>query len=227
MKLKNKASNTENLLIIFVKNPVIGKVKTRLAKSIGFENALNVYQYLVKRIQLVSKDIKVDKLVLYSDVIPNEDGFSDEIYKKGLQEGIDIGQKMNLAFENAFKDGYKNVVLIGSDIINLSEDLLITAFDLLQNNDLVFGPAHDGGYYLIGMTEKHPDLFVGIPWSTANVLKETLKKCEQENLETQHLKTLSDFDVIDDARYLKDVDFLLLEKELKGFIKKEFKKLAV
>jgi hypothetical protein len=225
--LKNKSSDIENLLIILVKNPVIGKVKTRLAKSIGFENAMSIYQFLIKRVAEVTENIAVDKLVLYSDFVQMKDEFPAGIYGKGLQHGNDIGEKMNSAFDTAFKKGYKNVALIGSDVISLSEDVITSAFENLKTKDVVFGPAQDGGYYLIGMSRHCPIVFNNIKWSTEDVLKQSIYNCKQQELQIQLLKTLSDFDRIEDAIYLEEKDIQLLEKELLGFISKGFKKLAV
>src|SRR5450432_3229162 len=102
-------------LIIFVKNPVLGKVKTRLADALGEENALLIYQKLLQHTFLITTNISADKYVFYMEYINHNDLWKNELYKKELQAGNDLGERMKNAFELLFQKAYKEVVIIGSD----------------------------------------------------------------------------------------------------------------
>ena len=185
----------ENLLIIFAKNPVLGRCKTRLAKGIGPENALAVYRILLQHTAQTTSSLKVDKEVFYTDFIDHEDSWDSTIFKKGLQRPGDLGQKMQAAFEAGFKKGYQKIVLIGTDLISLEASDIEKAFKALDNNRVVFGPAQDGGYYLIGLSQMKPELFKNIPWSTAEVLTKSLEKIDHTY---QLLQIKNDIDTEED-----------------------------
>ena len=158
-KSMNKA-----LVIIFVKNSIPGTVKTRLAKTIGDKNACDIYDTLVDLTRKTVKNLNLDKQVYFSRSIEAShwDGF-----EKRIQQGTDLGARMFNAFNNGFKKGYEQIVLIGSDLPDISTDLIKKAFHNLHQNDLVFGPAQDGGYYLIGMSKLQAQVFQNKPWSTS------------------------------------------------------------
>lgn len=185
----------ENLLIIFAKNPVLGRCKTRLAKGIGPENALAVYRILLQHTAQTTSSLKVDKEVFYTDFIDHEDSWDSTIFKKGLQRPGDLGQKMQAAFEAGFKKGYQKIVLIGTDLISLEASDIEKAFKALDNNRVVFGPAQDGGYYLIGLSQMKPELFKNIPWSTPEVLTKSLEKIDHTY---QLLQIKNDIDTEED-----------------------------
>jgi rSAM/selenodomain-associated transferase 1 len=185
----------ENLLIIFAKNPVIGHCKTRLAKGIGPENALAVYRILLQHTAQTTRSLKVDKEVFYTDFIDHEDNLDSTIFKKGLQSPGDLGQKMQAAFEAGFKKGYQKIVLIGTDLITLEPSDIEKAFEALDSNTVVFGPAQDGGYYLIGLSQMKPELFKNIPWSTSKVLTKSLEKIDHTY---QLLQIKNDIDTVED-----------------------------
>jgi uncharacterized protein len=185
----------ENLLIIFAKNPVLGRCKTRLAKGIGTENALAVYRILLQHTSKITRNLKVDKKVFYTDFIDHEDNWDSTIYKKELQRPGDLGQKMQAAFEAGFNEGYQKIVLIGTDLITLEASDIQKAFEALNSNTAVFGPAQDGGYYLIGLAQMKPELFKNIPWSTAEVLTRSLEKIDDTY---QLLQIKNDIDTVED-----------------------------
>lgn len=185
----------ENLLIIFAKNPVLGRCKTRLAKGIGPENALAVYRILLQHTAQTTSSLKVDKEVFYTDFIDHEDSWDSTIFKKGLQRPGDLGQKMQAAFEAGFKKGYQKIVLIGTDLISLEASDIEKAFKALDSNTVIFGPALDGGYYLIGLSQMKPELFKNIPWSTAEVLTKSLEKIDHTY---QLLQIKNDIDTVED-----------------------------
>ena len=118
-------------LIIFVRNPVLGKVKTRLASTLGDEKALEIYRILLRHTSDVTKDLAVDKFVFYDDHIDQNDIWENDIFEKFLQQGSDLGERMTKAFDYLFKKKYSKVIIIGSDCFELSESILSQAFDAL------------------------------------------------------------------------------------------------
>jgi rSAM/selenodomain-associated transferase 1 len=182
------------VLIIFVRNPVERRVKTRLAGSIGSHRALLVYLELLKHIQEITRDLACDKYVFYDGEISTGDGWENGKYFKRQQHGNDLGEKMYFAFLDLFQAGYKSIVLIGSDCYQLTEELLEKAFLILESCEVVIGPALDGGYYLIGLGSALPELFLNREWSTATVFNETVKILHALNCPYKLLPVLSDVD---------------------------------
>ncbi|MBL1280129.1 MAG: TIGR04282 family arsenosugar biosynthesis glycosyltransferase [Fluviicola sp.] len=167
-----------NLLIIFAKNIKLGKVKTRLAKTIGGEGAFEVYKHLVEMLErTTSKITNCDIHIYFSDVIIEEKWPNQQ---KFVQKGDDLGERMFNALKNGFDAGYSNVVGVGTDIPDLDEVIIQNGFDALQKNDTVFGPAEDGGYYLIGMNQLLPFVFENKPWSTEGLLDLTIEEIEKK-----------------------------------------------
>lgn len=186
---------TKALLIVFVKNIKLGKVKTRLAKTIGDQAAFEVYSELVKITEKATENIAIDKRIYFSDAI------IDSKWKgsyKAIQKGENLGERMKNAFIKGFEDGYENIVLIGSDLPDINATYIETGLQTLKNHDVVFGPAIDGGYYLIGMKKTHHFIFDGKPWSQSNLLEVTLKELKQNNISFGLLKPLNDIDIFED-----------------------------
>lgn len=182
--------------MIFTKNPELGKVKTRLANSVGDKVALNIYKFLLSHTVSVTKNLELDKRVYYSEEIPEKDLWPSEAFSKKLQRDGNLGEKMENAFQEAFQSGYKRVIIIGSDLLDLSQNDLETAFLELEKNDMVIGPAKDGGYYLLGMKSLNSDVFKNKAWSTNSVLSDTLKDLESKKIKI--LETRNDIDEIQD-----------------------------
>jgi uncharacterized protein len=192
-----------NAVIIFVKNPVLGKVKTRLATTMGNEKALDIYKKLLAHTLLSVKEIMADVFVYFSDDIDeNIFPFENTFFRK-VQQGNDLGERMKNAFDEVFDLWYDNVIIIGTDCPGIDLDLLDDAFLQLVNVDVVVGPAEDGGYYLLGMKKRNPQLFDGINWSTASVLYFTLDNCQKNNLTYTFLPMLSDVDEEKDLIHYK------------------------
>jgi rSAM/selenodomain-associated transferase 1 len=192
----------DNGLIIFVKNPILGKVKTRLAKTLNEDNALKIYHKLLQHTRKVTENIPVNKYVFYSEYIHYDDLWQNELYEKKLQHGKDLGERMENAFEVLFKNGHKQTIIIGSDCYDLTTDIILTAFDQLKQNDLVIGPAKDGGYYLLGTNSFIPELFAGKIWSSSNVFSETTSQIRSLNYSFYTLPVLSDVDVPGDVNFI-------------------------
>ena len=188
---------TDKALIIFIKNPEKGKVKTRIAKSSDDTTALAIYHKLLDSTRRTTVMVDAKKYLYYSDFIDKEDSWSPTVYLKMLQRGGDLGEKMMDAFIEVLSYHGK-AVIIGSDCIYLTKEIIEEAFEALDHNDVVVGPAQDGGYYLLGMKQTHLDLFINIPWSSGRELEKTLNKIKGKNLRYQLLETLNDIDHIED-----------------------------
>lgn len=188
----------KNLLIIFVRNPELGKVKTRLAKNLGDETALNIYKLLLQKTNEVTKEIACDKLVCYSEEIIKNDIWNDTIFAKNIQKGSHLGEKMQNAFEDGFIKGYKKIVIIGSDLYDLKPKHIEEAFEKLNKYKVVIGPAIDGGYYLLGLKKVYKNIFINKAWGTSSVRKDTLKNLE--NVSVHLLEELNDIDVFEDIK---------------------------
>lgn len=195
--------NNKNLLIIFVKNAQIGKVKTRLAATIGDEAALEIYIKLLKYTANIAQQVNAKKAVYYSSFLEENDEFDSGIFYKYLQTGDHLGKKMANAFIKSFSLKYEKVVIIGSDCLDLNEQIINEAFNKLDYNDVVIGPAKDGGYYLLGMKTYYPYLFENKQWSTENVCVDTILDCKKNNLKYILLDTISDIDVESDLNFEK------------------------
>ncbi|MFT7613461.1 MAG: rSAM/selenodomain-associated transferase 1 [Parvicellaceae bacterium] len=183
---------------MFIKNSELGHVKTRLAKTVGDENALRIYKALIEKTKEQIKDVKAQKSIYYSSYIDNYDQFASDEYAKRLQMGDDLGERMKNTFEAAFNQGAEKAVIIGSDCWQLTEEVLNEAFSALDKSDFVIGPAVDGGYYLMGMSTFIPEVFNEKEWSTSNVLVDTLLDVQNKGLSHQILRTLSDVDYEED-----------------------------
>ena len=189
---------SKRLLIVFAKNPVLGKVKTRLAESIGDENAFRVYQELLSHTEEVTSTLSnCDIHIYYSDTIEASRWNKSEYF---VQNGSDLGERMMDAFKREFDKGYTEIIGIGTDLPDLDGKLLIEAFQSLDQNDVVFGPTKDGGYYLIGMTELHTCVFENKPWSTSTLLQDTLQELNENNIRYKLLETLDDIDTVEDLK---------------------------
>lgn len=183
----------KQLLIVFVKNLTLGKVKTRLAKTIGNDNAFKIYEKLVSITEQVTSAVEFEKHIYFSNEVIKTKWHND---KKFVQTGEDIGERMLNAFKDGFGRGYEQIILIGSDLPEISEEMITKGFEALKQSQLVFGPAQDGGYYLIGMNELSPLLFQNKPWSQPNLLQATLFEINDYSLLTE----LNDIDTIEDLR---------------------------
>lgn len=166
---------SKKALLIFTRNPELGKVKTRLAKSVGDESALKIYKFLLNHTVAITTDLKVDKYVFYSEAIHHNDLWDGALFRKKLQRGNDLGDRMKNAFSEIFEMGYEKVIIIGSDMFDLDLNDLNNAFEALEKNQFVIGPASDGGYYLLGMKEVNSEVFQNKIWGTDSVLKTTLQ----------------------------------------------------
>jgi uncharacterized protein len=188
---------TKNALIIFIKNPQLGKVKTRLARTMGDEKALDIYNELTHITRENAKILRaVKRHVFYSDFIDKTDGWSSKLFEKWVQIGEDLGARMANAFSEIFKKQEK-VCIIGSDCPTLSPAIIQQAFEALDTHDFVVGPSTDGGYYLLGISKSvdaFQFVFENMEWSTETVLAETVKRISGKGKSLYFLPELTDID---------------------------------
>jgi len=206
----------KNALIIFVKIPIPGQVKTRLQPHISLEESAKLYTAFLK--DLDHKFYDQNDFLCWYAVSPenfNENILSRIIHLDNyfLQEGQDLGERIENAFQTLFRKGYEKIVLIGSDLPTISIDIISQALQGLETNDCVIGPSKDGGYYLIALSHPQSFLFEDLPWSTSDVLKKTIEILDKKGL-TYNL--LPEFEDIDTYKEL-----LSLYKDLKDKPKDE------
>ena len=186
---------SKELLIVFVKNIKLGKVKSRLANVIGKEAAFNIYKELVKITENATKHLQIDKQIYFSDAIIESKWEND---LKKIQQGIDLGERMKNAFKKGFEDVYEKIILIGSDLPQITENIILKGFSELSTNEIIFGPAEDGGYYLVGLSKMNSAIFDDKPWSQSELLKVTLHELKNNNQQFALLETLNDIDTYED-----------------------------
>jgi hypothetical protein len=186
-------------LIVFTRNPELGQCKTRLAKTLGNQSALDIYKYLLQHTANVTKQVHADRYVFYSVDINQDDIWNTTHFIKRLQKGKDLGERMHNAFEELFMSGYKKVIIIGSDLLDLNPDIIDKAIATLDHNEVVLGPAEDGGYYLLGLKKLYPKLFQNKAWGTETVREDTL--ADLKNKTVSLLKPLNDIDTFDDMKH--------------------------
>lgn len=194
------ATEATDLLIIFTKNPVLGKVKTRLASAIGDEEALRVHETLVKETIVNVNHCHCDKVVYFSDGMEVGSIFSEYGFRQEVQTQGDLGERMQLAFEKEFAKGYTSIVIIGTDCPELEDISISQAFKLLEDKDVVLGPADDGGYYLLGLSRMYSELFDGIAWSTSTVFQSTVDCLNRLSLSLGLTANKQDIDTLDDLK---------------------------
>jgi rSAM/selenodomain-associated transferase 1 len=196
-----------------VKNPELGKCKTRLAATIGDEKALTFYKNMLGRTKNVVEEVNADKAIYYSSFIDQNDLWSihPPFYKFLQNSSPDLGIKMKSAFEGAFENGYESVCIIGSDCYALDEDIISKGFEALRTQDAILGPSNDGGYYLLGMNKLHAEFFKNKKWSTDSVAPDTIQDFKKLNLKYALLEELTDIDTEED---LKSIPSAIVDKLL-------------
>lgn len=190
-------------LVVFVKNPELGKAKTRIAKDAGDQEALNIYKELLEITKNTITALEIDIHIFYAQNIAENDLWSESNFDRHIQHGHDLGERMLHAFEKLFDEGYQQVVLMGSDCPYINEAHILAAFSELTYHDVCAGPTFDGGYYLIGMKEAHATLFENMEWSVDTVLSESIERAKKQNLSFLLLEKLEDIDHWEDWKKYK------------------------
>jgi rSAM/selenodomain-associated transferase 1 len=186
---------TPNKLIIFVKAPRPGLVKTRLASAIGAAEAARAYRHLVEMLLgCLANLANVELHYSPDDALREIRPWLRRDWEARPQTSGDLGRRLNSAFSDTFSAGSERVVIIGSDCPYVVPGDIQDAWTALLTHDVVLGPATDGGYWLIGLRQPHPFLFQDMAWSTGAVMQETLKRIQSARLSAHLLHQLSDID---------------------------------
>ena len=203
-----------DLLLIFVKYPEPGRVKTRLASAIGPERAARLYKALAERVVCsVCQGPESYNVALCYDPPGQKDAFVAWLGRHTImlpQKAGDLGERLAGAFEWAFSIGAGKVAAIGTDCPGVDRSVVLAAFSSLECSGLVLGPSEDGGYYLIGLRHSCPAIFDDIPWSSSKVLETTLAAADRLSLTPSLLPVLPDIDTVEDLqRHFDSVGELL------------------
>jgi rSAM/selenodomain-associated transferase 1 len=193
----------KSIVLIFIKAPFKGLVKSRLAAAVGEDTALELYKnFILDIIDSLSTSGYPFRICFY----PPD---AEEAITKWLvghpavpQDGNDLGERMELAFKKIFSEGFTSAILIGSDIPDLTPSVFHEALESLNENDAVIGPAADGGYYLIGFNRRSflPRIFRGIPWGTDTVFRETMDILHESSLRVYLVPRWKDVDTLKDLK---------------------------
>jgi len=188
----------KTLVLLMAKTPEWGRVKTRLAEQIGTTNALWVYEQLLSKTVSVLGQAPHDVAVFYDPEVPKQTLAIPTALYHLPQQGKDLGCRMQLAFQWGFALGYEAICVLGTDLWELTPDLISLAFAALEKKEVVIGPSTDGGYYLLGLIQPKPELFENIPWSTDKVLKNTQALLEPKKVTL--LPKKNDIDTLEDLQ---------------------------
>lgn len=182
-------------------------VKSRLALHLGKERAAEIYRQLAETVvanltpQAPEHDYEINLSFAPESAAQQITAWFPQQHLFSPQQGSDLGERMSNAFLRAFAAGPAKALLIGSDCPDISRTIVSRGFTLLDTHDIVLGPAHDGGYYLIGLRRPEPELFCGVDWGTGRVLQQTLDKISAANLTVALLPELRDIDRIEDLSH--------------------------
>lgn len=187
-----------SVLLLFTKNVEKGKVKTRLASTVGDDKALEIYEQLLDYTISVVDKLDFPKHVYYAWKIEGQDRWSRINFHKKLQMEGNLGEKMQHAFKSSFDEGIEKVIIIGTDCAEINTKDIEQAERLLDENEVVIGPALDGGYYLLAMRNMHNCIFENKPWSTEKLFDLTIKELENKGVKYALLDPKSDIDYEED-----------------------------
>lgn len=191
---------TRNALIIIAKQPKMNSVKTRLAGSMSDKERLELYiSMLESTVHRLGSITGVDSFIAFAPLNAESYFLKFGLNLLPLPEG-DLGERMFHSMNLVLGKGYEKTVLVGVDIPGLSESIISNAFELLSDIDIVFGPAKDGGYYLVGFKTPIKEIFEGIQWSTDRVLKQSMENASRNGCSIAFTKTLSDVDTPEDVQ---------------------------
>jgi uncharacterized protein len=206
-KAKQNKFSDRKCILVFVRAPEKGKVKTRLANVIGHDAALQLYMsFVIDELDML-RNLFFDVIICFHP--PTErstvESWLKDQFNFMAQSGEDLGQRMGNAFKEIFSQGYKQALLIGSDLPDLSSSIIFDAFHHLTTQDSVIGPSKDGGYYLIGFHRDTfcKEIFMHIPWGTAGVYQQTLLFYHKKNFHYHILAQWRDIDDYEDLVWLK------------------------
>jgi len=185
-------------IIIFIKNPDLGRVKKRLAQTVGDEQALEIYIGMLEHIQAITRPLNADKYLFYDRVKDQNDNWPNDIYHKDVQAGRHMVNRIQNALKKVFAKGYKHIVIIGSDCLELDERMIRLALRQLEHFDAVVGPTQDGGFYLFGLNEYNADILKVPGWGTSSLMTNVLRIIQHQRKTHFMLPVLSGVVTADD-----------------------------
>jgi rSAM/selenodomain-associated transferase 1 len=189
-----------NALIIIAKYPNRETVKTRLKGLMPDEKRLELYITLLEQTVRKLKAIPgVDTFIAFAPRNTADYFIRFGVNLIALPEG-DLGERMFYAFRKIISSGYKKASLVGADIPALSGAIIQKSFELLSDKDIVYGPAKDGGYYLVGMSKLVKEIFENVPWSSEVTLKKSIEEAERHGYSVAFTEALSDIDTFEDVQ---------------------------
>ena len=200
--LKNKP-----LVLVFCKNQILGKVKSRLALKIGQKKALLIYSELLNKTASIVNSLSAEVHVYYSNYIEENDNFNPSKIKKFIQKGNNLGDRIINALNISFKN-FSPIVVIGSDLWNLEISDIEDTFRILKNKNIVIGPSTDGGYYLIGINFLDTKIFENKDWGGESVLNDTIRDIDDKK-NIHLLDEKNDVDTYDDLCQFPDLKIKL------------------
>ena len=199
-------NHNNNCLLLFVKSPIKGQVKTRLAAQTDGDLVVELYKCFVDDMISLVENLDVHLEICFYPA-NTKSTFSEWLGEQHCytpQTGDNLGERLRNAFGNAFEEGFSNVVAIGTDSPDLPVHYLIESFEVLDTHDTVIGPANDGGYYLIGFSKEKftPEAFDNISWSTDSVFEQTVSILKRHGRKVYLLPLWHDVDTIADLKSL-------------------------
>ncbi|MHC4362984.1 MAG: TIGR04282 family arsenosugar biosynthesis glycosyltransferase [Planctomycetota bacterium] len=198
--------SSDNCILLFVKHPAPGRVKTRLAEQLGPGRAAALYENFVLDLLDTLRSLNVNLRIFFepAEALNDIRHWLGENHSYVLQRGNNLGQRMKNAFAYAFADGCSKGVLIGSDLPDLPADFLSLGLRALDTGDAVLGPSSDGGYYLIGFSRETflPEAFDNIAWGTDRVFAHTVKTLKRHRRKLYVLPRWHDVDTLEDLKSL-------------------------
>ncbi len=195
-------------VLVFLKYPTLGRVKTRLAATLGDEAAVAIYRRLVDRVLQNLSAAPLDEIRVMFDPPSRADEVKVREWLAPVLTAVapevavnfvaqfqgELGERLGAGFSQAFADGCSEVMAIGTDCVAIDEQVIAAAWRALDQHDAVFGPTEDGGYYLVATNSMRPVLFENIPWSTEQTLARSLQRADEAGLKVNKLAKLSDVD---------------------------------
>jgi rSAM/selenodomain-associated transferase 1 len=186
-------------VVVYGREPIAGRAKTRLAASIGDEAAADLYRVLLARSihEAVSAGFHVVLALSGKPAVAWQppSGVALEI-----QRGVDLGERLRNTFDRRFSEGWSRVIVVGSDCPAMTASHIRSAATALERSDVVVGPAEDGGYWLIGQRTPGTDLFTDVPWSSRRTMEATRRRLLEGGVSWTEVEQLSDVDTIEDLR---------------------------
>ncbi|WP_299407796.1 TIGR04282 family arsenosugar biosynthesis glycosyltransferase [Acaryochloris sp. IP29b_bin.148] len=203
MTLSDRSSSSSSVcLLLFVKNPIPGTVKSRLGRVIGFAEAAALYRCFARDLLFTTQTLGLDQLIFFApaDAQPSVSDWLGADHQYFPQVGKDLGERMANAFTTSFQLGYRGALITGSDSPDLPLPYLEEGIQALQQQQIVIGSSDDGGYYTLGFTPENftPAVFEGIPWSTETVFTQTLQLLPSQSV--YQLPPWYDIDTVEDLR---------------------------